>query len=86
MRFWLIAALSLGLAAPAAAQPSATAPPAGPQFSADRFRAHVAFLADDALEGRDTGSRGEAAAAAYVADQFMALGLSDSEAYGQQLR
>ena len=35
-----------------------------PSFSADRFRAHVAFLADDALEGRDTGSRGEAAAAA----------------------
>jgi len=44
-------------------------------FSPDRFRAHVAFLADDRLEGRDTGSRGYEMAAAYVAEQFQALGL-----------
>jgi hypothetical protein len=55
---------------------SATVPSAGdPDFSAQRFRAHVAFLADDRLEGRDTGSRGYDQAAAYVADQFAALGL-----------
>jgi hypothetical protein len=64
------ASLSLVLAAAAPAQP-----PAGPTFSADRFKAHVAFLADDRLEGRDTGSRGHEIAAAYVASQFMALGL-----------
>jgi hypothetical protein len=90
MRFWLVAALSLGLAAPAAAQPSAAPPPpAGPIFSADRFRAHVAYLADDSLEGRDTGSRGEAAAAQYVADQFLTLGLSpggDNGGWYQEVR
>ena len=86
MRFWLVAALIFGLAAPAAAQP---APAAGPQFSAERFRAHVAFLADDALEGRDTGSRGEALAAEYVAGQFMALGLrpgGDNDSWYQEVR
>ena len=31
--------------------------PAAEAFSADAFRAHVTFLADDLLEGRDTGSR-----------------------------
>src|SRR4051812_12091326 len=68
--FAFAASLSLVLAAAAPAQP-----PAGPAFSADRFKAHVAFLADDRLEGRDTGSRGHEIAAAYVASQFMALGL-----------
>jgi hypothetical protein len=71
MRFIALAAsLSLAFAGVAPAQT-----PAGPSFSADRFRAHVAFLADDRLEGRDTGSRGHEIAAAYVASQFMALGL-----------
>lgn len=48
---------------------------AAPQFSADAFRAHVSFLADDRLEGRDTGSRGHEIAARYVVAQFMAAGL-----------
>ena len=39
------------------------------------LRAHVEFLADDLLEGRGTGSRGHALAAAYVAAQFKQLGL-----------
>ena len=43
---------------------SSTAQAAEPSFSADRFKAHVAFLADDSLEGRDTGSRGHEVAAA----------------------
>lgn len=47
----------------------------GPAFSADRVRAHVAFLADDLLEGRDTGSRGNEIAARYVANQFASFGL-----------
>ena len=47
----------------------------GAEFSADAFRAHVTFLADDLLEGRDTGSRGHEIAARYVATQFAALGL-----------
>lgn len=34
------------------------------------FRAHLAFLADDLLEGRGTGKRGHEIAARYVAAQF----------------
>lgn len=75
MRSVRLAALAaFALAGAAFAQPPA--PQAGaPTFSADRFKAHVAFLADDSLEGRDTGSRGYQVAAAYVASQFTALGL-----------
>src|SRR5271156_6324883 len=39
------------------------------------FRAHMAFLADDLLEGRGTGTRGHEIAARYVAAQFEAIGL-----------
>ncbi|HET9640482.1 MAG TPA: M28 family metallopeptidase [Allosphingosinicella sp.] len=63
--------LSLALASPASAQPAA----APPTFSPESFRSHVAFLADDKLEGRDTGSRGYDLAALYVASRFEALGL-----------
>src|SRR6187551_3003167 len=51
------------------------APSPGPTFTPERFRAHVAFLADDLLEGRDTGSRGHEIAARYVASQFDSYGL-----------
>ena len=68
------AALSLllagGLAAPALAQSSEDAQ------VARRMEAHVTFLADDALEGRDTGSRGYELAALYVESHFFALGLT----------
>jgi hypothetical protein len=40
------------------------------------LRAHVEYLADDLLEGRATGSRGHALAAAYVAAQFKQLALA----------
>ncbi|MFZ4689860.1 MAG: M28 family metallopeptidase [Polymorphobacter sp.] len=46
-----------------------------PGFSADRVKAHVAFLADDLLEGRGTGTRGHEIAMRYVASQFAAYGL-----------
>jgi hypothetical protein len=39
------------------------------------LQAHLGFLADDALEGRTTGSRGAAVAAHYIAAQFQRLGL-----------
>lgn len=45
-------------------------------FEPEVFRAHVAFLADDMLEGRDAGSRGYNLAAHYVATQFQALGVT----------
>lgn len=47
-----------------------------PDFRPEAMRAHVAFLADDLLEGRDAGTRGYDVAAAYVASQFDGLGLS----------
>ena len=40
-----------------------------------RLRAHMAILADDAMEGRGTGTAGFDKAAAYVADQLEALHL-----------
>src|SRR4051794_15281123 len=73
MRLRFLAAASLGLILAAAAPAPQRATPI---FSADRFRAHVTFLADDRLEGRDTGSRGHEIAAAYVASQFVGLGLT----------
>ncbi len=43
-------------------------------------RAHVEFLADDLLEGRETGTRGHEIAARYVAAQFANIGLSPGNA------
>jgi hypothetical protein len=50
------------------------------------FRAHLEFLADDALEGRPPGTRGGITAAKYIASQFERLGLEpagDSGSYFQ---
>lgn len=44
-------------------------------LSERRIEADVAFLADDLLEGRATGSRGHEVAARYVATQMQLLGL-----------
>jgi aminopeptidase YwaD len=43
---------------------------------ADSLRVHIGFLADDKLEGRRTGTAGEAKAAAYIEQQFKNIGLS----------
>ena len=45
------------------------------EFSADRIKAHVTFLADDLLEGREAGTRGHELAARYVASQFALMGV-----------
>lgn len=71
----LVSALLLsGAAVPALAEE--------PVFDPQAVRAHVTFLADDLLEGRDTGSRGYDIAASYVASQFIALGLKSAAADG----
>jgi Zn-dependent M28 family amino/carboxypeptidase len=49
--------------------------PSNPQLSAARIRAHVEFLADDALEGREAGTRGYDVAAHYVATEMAQYGL-----------
>ena len=63
------AILSVALVATVAA-----APP-DPNFSAEPFKAHVTFLADDLLEGREAGTRGHEIAAKYIAAQFELFGL-----------
>lgn len=59
---------------------------ADPDFSADRFRAHVTFLADDLLEGREAGTRGHEIAARYVATQLAALGAKPGGDNGTYLK
>jgi Zn-dependent M28 family amino/carboxypeptidase len=72
MHFKLFAAAAaLALASGATAQTAGTTP----EFTAEAFRSHVAFLGDDLLEGRDAGSRGYELGALYVATQFEGLGL-----------
>ncbi|HEX8261935.1 MAG TPA: M28 family metallopeptidase [Allosphingosinicella sp.] len=61
------ALVSLALASPAPGQPA--------EFRPESFRSHVTFLADDRLEGRDSGTRGYDIAALYVASRFEAIGL-----------
>jgi len=45
------------------------------RITAEGLRAHMAFLADDLLEGRGTGTRGYQLAANYVRAQFEEMGL-----------
>jgi Zn-dependent M28 family amino/carboxypeptidase len=68
----LLAAIAFLLAAlPAAA--------AEPEFNPAAIKAHVDFLADDLLEGREAGSRGYDLAARYVATRYAAVGLEPLE-------
>lgn len=52
-----------------------TADPARSVSTPAAMEAHVTFLSDDLLEGRDTGTPGYDIAARYVATQYRALGL-----------
>lgn len=59
-----------------------------PEFDAERIRAHVKYLASDALEGRGTGQKGGDLAAEYIAAQFKSYGLKpagDNDTYFQQV-
>jgi hypothetical protein len=71
----LLAALSAALAAPACAQTAACPDPARIQAGIQGPLAHVRYLADDALEGREVGTRGADCAADYIAAAFRSLGL-----------
>lgn len=51
-----------------------------------RWWAHVKYLADDSLEGRETGSPGHRKAADYVAAQFKAAGLRPAGDAGSYLQ
>ncbi|MCK0068824.1 M28 family metallopeptidase [Kordiimonas laminariae] len=59
-----------------------------PEFSAERIKADIAFLSDDLLKGRDTGSEGHRVAAKYVAAEFARLGvkpMGDNGTYFQEV-
>lgn len=71
--FFLAALLA---AATAAVLVSANSSAAEVQPDKQRLKAHIAFLADDLLEGRETGSRGYDIAARYVAAQFAQHGVA----------
>ena len=73
MRITILAA-ALAFASAATAQPGSV----DPEFTPERFRSHVAFLADDLLEGRNAGDRGYEIAASYVATRFQGLGLTQA--------
>jgi hypothetical protein len=57
-----------------AAAPAPADPPKDPLAAS--FRAHVAFLADDLMQGRGIGTPGHEIAANYVAQHFARLGLT----------
>ncbi len=76
--------LLLTSAGPAQAQSRAT-PAALPAIDTLALRAHTRFLADDALEGRGTGTRGERVAAVYIASVLQRLGLRGAAADGGYL-
>jgi len=68
-----------GVPATAPMRAVATAPPvqpaAAPVITEQSIRAHLEFLASDALNGRGSGTRDEWLAATYVASQFREWGL-----------
>ena len=74
-RIALVLVAALCLACGGASQSSAPTASREPDFSAERFKAHVTFLADDLLEGREAGTRGHEIAARYIASQFDQLGV-----------
>lgn len=68
--------------------PAATATTSADDDAARRIEADVRFLADDLLEGRETGTRGYDLAALYVAERFRSGGLQpagDNGSYFQRV-
>ena len=78
MRKFLLAASFLAFAVAAPAQQT---PPAS-HFDGDSWWAHVKFLADDSLEGRDTGSEGLRKAQAYAVEHLQKAGLEPAGVNG----
>ena len=68
-------AASLALALLFGATAARADAPREPQFSAERIKADVTYLADDKLEGRLTVANGYFLAAAYVAGRFEQMGI-----------
>ena len=56
------------------------------QADVNRIQSHLHFLADDLLEGRDTGSRGHEIASLYIASEFQKYGLKRAGDEGSYLQ
>jgi hypothetical protein len=88
-RFLLLASCSLALAACGdnVDEKTVSADDALSGITQESIHAHLAYLADDALEGRLTGEPGHALAAKYVAEQFADIGLEPggTEGFYQQV-
>ena len=67
--------LAAAPAKPAAAAAKKTVPASDFVPSPEAIKAHMTFLADDAMEGREAGTRGYDIAANYVAAQYALLGV-----------
>jgi hypothetical protein len=81
----LALAVAVAAAVPALSEPTG-AVVAAPPVSEAALRGHLAFLADDLLQGRESGSRGYDLAALYVAARFESVGLEpagDGDSYYQ---
>lgn len=74
-RSLLVAVSLLSIAGSLSAQGISPATRLARSISQDAYRAHLQFLADDALEGRAPATRGGDLAAKYIAAQFQRLGL-----------
>ncbi len=76
----LLLPLSIATAAPV--------PSGSPAIAIDpsRLEAHMAFLADDLLEGREAGTRGDALAQLYLRTRFQEIGLRPAGERGSYLQ
>lgn len=75
-RLFILPATLLVCAVAVAESPLPTPPPEAMQvIRPDAIRAHMQFLSDDLMEGRETGTRGYMLAANYIRSQFEAIGL-----------
>ena len=70
---------SVSLSSAAGSQSAKTS---SPKVNENNIKAHIAFLADDTLEGRDTGSNGYQIAANYVTSYFKQYGLTPMGEHG----
>ena len=87
MRRILPCLISSALTVPALAQqpawePAKTDRQAAQVITDSVLRAHIRFLADDLLEGRGPGTRGDRLAQRYIATQFESLGLKSAAPEG----
>lgn len=90
LRALLLASLALAPVSTVSAQTGASPAATRVARAVDSmvFKAHLEFLADDALEGRAPGTRGGLLAQKYIAAQFERLGLTpagDSGSYFQRV-